>query len=147
LAELAAWDEGEARRRGLTPVDRHILACPRCRFEAGRIRKLLESYSRLAVAQEPPPVEQGVERFLSILRNQVLFTAARKRFRRERDFRLLARLKPYFGCYPMSLLDLSPGEGPAFPAEIARLAEAFLGRRAAAAMIDLAEEETKTAAT
>ena len=147
FAQLVDWHEGELDEHGLAWITKHVLACPKCRLQAGRIGRALEHYSLLPHgAAASAPVERGVEGLLGILRDPALLSLARERLRRELDFGLAARMRPCFGSYPIALLDRSASGGPAFRTDIRRLAETFLGKKAAAAMADPAETGCGTAA-
>jgi hypothetical protein len=145
FVQLVAWHEGEIDDRGLAWITGHVLACPRCRLQSGRIGRALEHYSSLPGGAAAAPVERGVEGLLAVLRDPELLSRARERLRRELDFRLAARLGPWFGSYPISLLEGSAGGGSAFQPEITRLAETFLGERATSAILGPVETGRETA--
>ena len=89
FVQLVAWHEGELDDRELVWITRHVLACPKCGFEAGLIGPALEQCSSLADGAEAPVcVERGVENLLCILRDPALLSLARERFRRGSGFRL-----------------------------------------------------------
>jgi hypothetical protein len=137
FVQLVAWHEGELDEQGLKWITRHVLACSKCRLQAGRIGRALELYCLPPGAgADTDSLGHGVERLLGVLRDPALLARAQERLRRELDFRLAARLAVCFGSYPISLLDRPAAEGAAFRAEIRRLAETFLGNKAAAAVLD-----------
>ena len=137
LAELLAWIDGELDPRRAARAGEHIPRCPQCRLEVRRLRLRLEQSSRIfQQAADPPPADPGARRLLRMLRNDALVAAAQAQMRERRNSRLVAELGPYFGVYPISLLERSSEEAAAFPERMDRLASAFLGRKAAAAMFD-----------
>jgi hypothetical protein len=132
---LVDWDAGELDERWLVWTTKHVLACPRCRRVAEHIRQtLVRSSAELARAAAPPSVGPGVERLLSTISNEMVVRAARDRHTQEQCLWVVARLTPYFGPCPLSLLE-RVGSGR-FLSEAHHLAEIFLGRRAAGAMIE-----------
>ncbi|RPI19571.1 MAG: hypothetical protein EHM65_01265, partial [Acidobacteriales bacterium] len=113
FVQLLDWHEGELEERWLVWTTRHVLACPKCRKEAERIRHVLDrSSEKLAETTEPPPMEQGVQRLAGILRDEMLVRDAREQLHQDGYLRLVARLRPYLGLYPLLLLEQSPAGGP-----------------------------------
>jgi hypothetical protein len=124
FVQLLDWHEGELEERWLVWTTRHVLACPKCRKEAVRIRRVLDR-SSVKLAET---------------------AAAREQLHQEGYLRLVARLRPYLGLYPLLLLEQSPAGGPSLRAEISRIAQVLLGRRAASVLVDFDELEAKAGA-
>jgi len=137
---LVDWHAGELDAPLLASTTRHVLTCPRCQRETARIRRVLDrSSAALDRAAAPPPAERAVERLPGLLRNRALVRATHDRYRQERALRLVAVLRPYLGQPPMSLLERA--ESGDFLSEVRRLADVFLGKQAAGALIDLPDLE------
>jgi hypothetical protein len=139
---LVAWQQNTAGVALPEWVGTHLRGCASCCRRTERIRLALERSSRALDGEEAAAtVEDGVERLLSVLRDEAVVGAVNERLQRGRDVRLAAGLAVYFGAYPMSLLERSVAGGPPFRVEVERLVEAFLGRRAASALISRSETE------
>jgi hypothetical protein len=146
FSELLAWNDGELDGRRQTRIDEHLLGCPKCRLQARRIGLHLARSSRILVdGAESPAVEPGLQRLLRLLRNDARVAEVRDEMREKRNSRLVVELGLYFGSYPMSLLERSADGGSAFQADIDRLASAFLGKKAAVAMLDRIDLEMEVA--
>ncbi len=57
FVQLLDWHEGELEERWLVWTTRHVLACPECRKEAERIRRVLDR-SSVKLAETPAEREQ-----------------------------------------------------------------------------------------
>lgn len=135
--ELVAHRDGELVISRAASVAEHLKVCSECRAEARRIELGMVAGARaLAEAAASPPAEEGLQRLFRVLRDDHLLAAEQERLSRERDHRLVKELKAYFGSYPETLLKRSPDEGRAFRQEIGRLAQCFLGRTAALALLE-----------
>jgi anti-sigma factor RsiW len=137
FADLVACRDGELSAARAASIAKHLQECSGCRTEAGRIELALDGAARaLEDSTAVPPEHAGLESLLRIIRDDGLRAAEQERLRQERNYRIVAELRAYFGSYPERLLRTSPDEGPAFRAEIGRLVQSFLGRTAASALLD-----------
>ncbi len=133
--ELVDWLAGELDGPVLGSTTRHVLSCHACQRETKRIKSVLERSSAvLDWEAAPPPPQRAAGRLPGLLRNAAVIRIAEERHRQERALRLAAALRPYLGQRPMSLLEHLGSSG--FLPEVGRLAGVFLGRQAAAALID-----------
>lgn len=145
FVELVAHRDGELNTSRAASIAEHLEVCSECRAEAGRIELGMAAGARALGETAPPPAGEGLERLFRVIRDDRLLAVEQERLRRERDHRLAAELKAYFGSYPETLLRRSPDAGPAFREEISRLVQCFLGRTAALALLDRIDFELSKA--
>ncbi len=109
----------------------------RARSMAAEIRAAMaDCREKLGEPMPAPPVERGVKRLVQLLRDDAAVAAAEERLRHRRALRLALGLRPFLGGHPMAALARSTDGGDAFETEIRRLAGLFLGRRAAACLLE-----------
>ncbi len=144
--QLVDWHEGEIEDRFLVWTTKHVLACPRCRWETGVIRLVIGRGS--TTLEEPdaaPAHDHEVDRLSSLMQDETVLAAMRQRLRANSDLQLVSRLWPYLGQYPLSLLERSVTGGLPFDAEVAHVTEVLLGRKAAAVLLASRRLETEAA--
>jgi anti-sigma factor RsiW len=142
FVELVAYRDGELNVPRGTSIAQHLQDCSGCQATASRIELALENGARAAgETAAVPAAGEGLERLLRVIRDESLLAAEQERLRRERNHRIVAELRTYFGSYPELLLRISPEEGPVFRAEVGRLAQSFLGRTAASALLGRIDPE------
>jgi hypothetical protein len=79
--------------------------------------------------------ELGLQRLMDALQDEARLAGVRGRILTERNRRVVSALRPYFGDYPATLLERSPGEKSAFRLAAGQLAETLLGRKSASAVL------------
>ncbi|MFB3777917.1 MAG: hypothetical protein ACE141_09900 [Bryobacteraceae bacterium] len=138
---LFLWQENGAAKGEMEWVGAHVRGCEKCRRQVERVRSVQERTSAALDGPEIPGAwERGEERLLGVLRDEEMVKAVSERLQRGREIRMATGLAPYFGAYPMSLLERSLAGGPPFGVQARRLAEAFLGRKATEVLISCSEQ-------
>jgi anti-sigma factor RsiW len=144
LAELLAYRDGELELRRLGQVSKHVSGCSRCREALARLSGALDECTaslKAVSASAAPPA--GLDEILGIMHDDALIAAAQVRLEQERDTRLAAQLRPFFGAHSDALLRRT--DGSSFRAEAEWLLRAFLGRRAASDVLRSIEAENGAA--
>jgi hypothetical protein len=133
---LFLWQESGAAKGELDWVGTHMRGCEKCRRQVESAQSVLERTSlALDGPETPAALAPGEARLLGVLRDEETVLAVSERLQRGRDVRLATGLAPYFGAYPKWMLEQSFVGGQPFGSQVRRLAEAFLGRKAAGALM------------
>jgi len=101
FAELLAYHDGELGSRRTAWVARHLAGCCECGAEVDGIDPGLRSCADALEETGPvPPAAEGLERLMRVIRDETQLRAEQERLRNERNSRIVAELKTYFGSYP-----------------------------------------------
>jgi hypothetical protein len=136
FTDLLAYHDAELRSAQGALVARHLRVCPSCSLAVLAIEQsLLQGKALFELSDAAPPVKESRERILELVGNQERLASERERLRRERNSRIVSELSTYFGSYPARLSQKSPEADAVFDAQISRLAQLFLGRDTASALL------------
>ncbi len=138
--ELVSLDDGELEPGREARLRRHLQRCPRCRLRQERLdvcRKRLAEAMRSEPAASP--AEGGAKRLLSLLRDGSWLETAEQRLLDDVRRRLVAELRPYVGAQAAAVEEEdAQARGGHAEERLLRLASVFLGREAAAVLLERA---------
>jgi anti-sigma factor RsiW len=135
FADLLAYhdEELEAARRAL--IAAHLPDCARCRGGLAGIKQSLDRSPALtSPSMVVPSAEECLQRILEVALDEGRLAAEQARVHADLNQRGSVALAKFFGSYP-EFLRRTASADPVSRAEIARLAQLFLGQRAALALL------------
>jgi len=145
FADLVAYHDEELEPARRASIAVHLADCPRCRGELAGIGQSLDQFHALtSPSPVVPSVEEGLQRILEVGLDEGRLAAAQARVHADRKQRGTVTLSKFFGSYP-EFLRRTASADPVSRAEIARLAQLFLGQRAALALLHRIDVEAGVA--